>query len=122
MVRCVLLVDDHEVVRSALRRSFESAGFICCEAENGAKAVEQAEQLLPDLIVLDLAMPLMNGLQAAPLLRKKLPQTPIIMFTMYVTDALVQIAIAAGITVVVSKEEAVTHLLNKAHSLLTLAH
>jgi DNA-binding NarL/FixJ family response regulator len=72
----------------------------------------------PDLIVLDLSMPVMNGLQAAPLLKEKLPQTPIIMFTMHATDQLVQIAIGMGISAVVSKEEPVSHLISKADSML----
>lgn len=120
MAKSVLLVDDHEMVRSLLRESFESAGFICGEAENGACAVEKAEQLRPDLIVIDLSMPVMNGLEAAPLLKNKLPHTPIILYTFYATEVLAQVASAAGIAAVVSKEKALTYLLATAHSLLNL--
>jgi|SRR6266481_2050424 len=118
MPRRVLIIDDHEGVRRVLRTSFEAAGFTCGEAENGAEGIIRADQLRPDLIVLDLSMPVMNGLQAAPLLKEKLPQTPIIMFTMHATDQLVQIAIGMGITAVVSKEEPVAHLISKADSML----
>jgi CheY-like chemotaxis protein len=121
MGKVVLLVDDHELVRSLLRKSFESAGFVCGEAENGAHAVEQVEQLMPDLIVLDLSMPVMNGLEAAPLLKKKLPGTPIILFTMHTFEGLTQVAAAAGIAAVVSKQRTMAEVLAKAHSLLKLS-
>ena len=79
----VLLVDDNELIRKTTREMFESAGYICDEAENGAEALDRVSIFHPDLIVLDLAMPVMNGLEAAPLLRKKLPFTPIILFSLY---------------------------------------
>jgi len=71
----VQLVDDNVVVRAAVRRLFDShPDFeVCGEAENGREAVEKAENLKPDLIILDLAMPVMNGLEAAPLLRRCCP-------------------------------------------------
>ena len=71
----VLLVDDNSVVRSLVRQLFESQPDfeISGEAENGRDAVEKAENLKPDLIILDLSMPVMTGLDAAPLLRRLLP-------------------------------------------------
>jgi DNA-binding NarL/FixJ family response regulator len=116
--KCILLVDDNPQVRHGLRQMFETEGFICGECENGAQAVEDAKKLNPDLIVLDLSMPVMNGMQAAPLLRKMLPQTPIIMFTMFANETLMALALAAGVAAVVSKEHAASHLLPKAQSLL----
>lgn len=114
----VLLVDDNTLVRRGLRTLFESAGFVCCESQNGAEAIERVKELQPDLIVLDFSMPVMNGLEAAPLLKKILPQTPIIMFTMFANPALAKLAVAAGVTALVSKDEAVTQLIPKAESLL----
>jgi CheY-like chemotaxis protein len=114
----VLLVDDNTLVRRGLRTLFESAGFVCCESQNGAEAIERVKELQPDLIVLDFSMPGMNGLEAAPLLKKILPQTPIIMFTMFANPALAKLAVAAGVTALVSKDEAVTQLIPKAESLL----
>jgi len=116
--RTVLLVDDNAVVRKALRSMFESAGFVCFESEDGPHALEEAKDLQPDLILLDFSMPLMNGLEAAPLLKKMLPLTPIVMFTMFATDALTKVALAAGVTEVVSKERA-SNLIAKVESILS---
>lgn len=114
----VLLVDDNKDLRRQLRRLFESDGFACYESEDGAQAVEHAEQLRPDIIVLDFSMPVMNGLQAVPLLRRRLPETPIIMFTLFASPVLVETAISAGAAAVICKDQAATQLLRKANSLL----
>ena len=115
----VLLVDDNKELRRQLRRLFESDGFACYESEDGAQAVEQAEEVRPDIIVLDFSMPVMNGLQAVPLLRMKLPGTPIIMFTLFANPVLVETAISAGAAAVICKDQAAIQLLRKANSLLT---
>ena len=114
----VLLVDDNPHVRRSLRTLFESDGFsICGEAADGALAIEQARQLKPNLIVLDFAMPVMNGLQAAPVLRRMMPKVPIILFTLYDDGSLKKEAFVAGITAIVSKNEPAMALLSKAHEL-----
>jgi CheY-like chemotaxis protein len=100
----VLLIDDNATVRIALRSMFEGAGFVCFECEDAPQALRRAKQLQPDLILLDFSMPRMNGIEAAPLLKKLLPQTPIVMFTMFATETFTQVALAAGVTEVVSKE------------------
>ena len=114
----VLIVDDHEAVRKVLRELFQSEGFTCDEANDGEGSIKQAEKFRPDLIVLDFSMPVMNGLQAAPLLKKLLPQSPIILYTMHANSELVRLAGAAGISAVVSKEETNVHLMSKVHALL----
>jgi CheY-like chemotaxis protein len=118
MPKRVLLVDDNQIVRQTARRWFEAAGFVCHEADNGAKAIEQTSVFQPDLIVLDLAMPVMNGLQAAPQLRRLLPSVPIILFTLYAGSVLEKDARTAGITSVVSKDEAASKLVSQAQTLL----
>jgi YesN/AraC family two-component response regulator len=68
MLLRLLIVDDHEVVRLGLRRLLESSRpewQICGEAEDGAKAIAKALELAPDVVIVDLAMPVMNGVQAA---------------------------------------------------------
>ena len=79
----VFLVDDSATVRGAVRPLFDShPNFIVCgEAEHGREAVDKAPSLRPDLIVLDLSKPVMNGLEAAPLLLKILPNVWLILFT-----------------------------------------
>jgi two-component system, NarL family, nitrate/nitrite response regulator NarL len=116
----VLLVDDNSVVRSLMRQLFElTPDFeISGEAENGRDAVEKAESLKPDLIILDLSMPVMTGLDAAPLLRKLLPDTRIILFTVQDGPHVEQLARAAGIQAVVSKNQPASKLILQARAML----
>ena len=116
----VLLVDDNAVVRSFVRQLFElQPDFeISGEAENGRDAVEKAERLKPDLIILDLIMPVMTGLEAAPLLRQLLPDTRIILFTQQEGSEVERLARAAGIDAVVSKSQAASELVLKGQALL----
>ena len=116
----VLLADDNAVVRSFVRQLFESQPDfeISGEAENGRDAVEKAKSLKPDLIILDLSMPVMTGLDAAPLLRKLLPDTRIILFTVQEGSEVERLARAAGINAVVSKNQAASKLILQAQALL----
>ena len=119
MPRCVLLVDDSPIIRRTLRTLLESAGIgVCGEAEDGTQAIEKADQLKPDLIVLDLAMPVMNGLQAAPILKKMLPKTPIILFTLYADSIVEHEAFLAGVSSLIQKNEAISRLVDEANSLM----
>ena len=116
----VLLVDDNSVVRSLVRRLFElEPDFeISGEAETGRDAVEKAENLKPDLIILDLSMLDMTGLDAAPLLRQLLPDTRIILFTVQEGHEIERLALTAGIHAVVSKNQAASKLILQAQALL----
>jgi CheY-like chemotaxis protein len=119
MAKSVLIVDDSVVVRRALRRLFESeADFDTLrEAASGQEAIDRAQELQPDLIVIDFAMPVMNGLEAAQLLRKSMPLVPIILYSAF-SDALVEEeARSAGISAVISKSDHVSTLITKARSL-----
>ena len=80
----ILIVDDHEVVRIGLRAMIATRGGewqVCGEAGDGIAAVTQARQLTPDVVILDLEMPLMNGLEAAREIRRVSPLTKIILFS-----------------------------------------
>ena len=113
-------MDDNSAVRSLVRQLFElEPDFeIAGEAENGRDAVERAENLNPDLIILDLSMPVMTGLVAAPKLRKRLPDARIILFTVQEGSEVERLARAAGIHAVVPKNQAASNLILQAQALL----
>jgi CheY-like chemotaxis protein len=116
--RTVLVVDDNPAIRKMVATAFLSDGFaVCGEPGNGRDAIELAKKLLPDLIILDLDMP-MNGLQAAPELRKIVPKTPIILFTMYGSAFVQSQTLPLGIDFVLSKTEKLDTVLQKAHQLM----
>jgi two-component system chemotaxis response regulator CheY len=85
MLKQVLIADDNCVVRRMVREFFEERGDlqVCGEAANGVEVLEKAKELRPDLVLLDLVMPEMNGAEAATALKKLMPNMPIILFTMY---------------------------------------
>ena len=118
-VKRVLIVDDNPVMRKAVAAAFLSDGFaVCGEADNGRDAIDLAKMLVPDLIILDLSMPVMNGLQAAPELRKIAPTTPTILFTMFSNGLLLHQAQKIGIDLVLSKTESLDSVVQKAHQLM----
>jgi DNA-binding NarL/FixJ family response regulator len=117
--KTVLLVDDNPAIRRELKSLFLSDGFaICGEAGNGKEAIDLARKLTPDLIILDLSMPVMNGLEAAPQLRVVFPNAPIILLTMYAASIVAEEAQQAGIARVLSKTETPEKILAQAHAVL----
>jgi DNA-binding NarL/FixJ family response regulator len=118
--KSVLIVDDNASIRRALCGLFEGeADFeVCGEAENGKVAVEKAQELSPDLIVLDLSMPVMNGLDAARVLKRLMPTVPLIMFSAFGDGSVRYQARLVGISEVVSKSEHASLLILKARSLV----
>jgi DNA-binding NarL/FixJ family response regulator len=117
--KCVLIVDDHPKVREALRSIFNANGFtVCGEAIDGRDAIEKAQELHPDLIVLDLSMPVMNGLVAARELTKLMPNVPLVMFTNHTGTIVEEEARRAGIRSIMSKIAPYDTLLNQARELL----
>jgi DNA-binding NarL/FixJ family response regulator len=109
MAHRILIVDDNAAIRRSLRSSIERRGDlqVCGEAENGKNAVAKVKELIPDLVILDLQMPVMNGLDAARLIAQIAPQLPMLMFTMYSSQCLITEARAAGIKDVFSKSAGV---------------
>jgi two-component system chemotaxis response regulator CheY len=117
--KTVLVVDDSAFVRKAIENAFLSVGFkTCVEAENGKEGIEVAQQCQPDLIILDLSMPVMNGLEAAPILRSMFPKIPIFLFSLYADDLSQQVASRAGVDFVMSKNEPLSKLVDKAHEMM----
>jgi len=119
VAKTVLIVDDSAIVRRTVGSALLSDGFnVCGEANNGQEAVELAEKLSPDLIVLDLSMPVMNGLQAATVLRKLVPKSPIILYTLHAGEAVEQQLKTIEVDSVLSKREPLSRLTEEAHALL----
>jgi DNA-binding NarL/FixJ family response regulator len=120
VAKSVLIVDDTVSIRRALCEVFRSqADFdVCGEAENGREAIEKAQELHPDLIVLDLSMPMMNGTDAAKVLKRLMPAVPLIVFTWYSDVFSAAEARSAGISALVSKSEHISLLVCKARALL----
>jgi DNA-binding NarL/FixJ family response regulator len=104
----LLIADDHAVVRAGLRALLESRkGWqVCAEAADGRDAVEKATKHKPDVIILDIGMPLLNGVEAARRIRKALPQSEILILTMHESDELVQQVVEAGARGYILKDEA----------------
>ena len=94
----ILIADDHELVRKGLRTVVENQpGWkVCAEAVNGRQAVELARQLRHDVIVLDITMPELNGLEATRQIRKALPNAEVLILTMHESEQLMSEALAAG--------------------------
>jgi DNA-binding NarL/FixJ family response regulator len=120
MPKLVLVVDDNAVIRHALCQVLTSEeGFdVCGEAENGQEAIEMAQALHPDLIVMDLSMPVMNGIDATRALNKLMPAVPVTMFSEYSDLLSVEEALSAGVSALVSKSDHVSFLIEKARALL----
>jgi DNA-binding NarL/FixJ family response regulator len=105
MATRILIADDHELMRAVLRNLINAheGWHVCAEATNGSEAVVQEKKLHPDLIVLDLAMPVMDGMQAAREIRKNTPRARMVMFTLHASPEVEQHAKQVGVTRVVSK-------------------
>lgn len=108
----VLLADDHQIVRQGLRGLLEAAGHeVVGEAADGHEALKLARTLNPDIAVLDLSMPLLNGLDAAREMRRHAPEIRTILLTMYTDDGYVLQALKAGAKGYVLKSQAADDLI-----------
>jgi DNA-binding NarL/FixJ family response regulator len=94
----IVLADDHELIRRGLRSLIETNKdwLICGEAGNGQEAVERVVELKPDLVILDVTMPILNGLQAARQIRDRAPKTKILILSMHDSQQLANEAVRLG--------------------------
>ena len=120
MRNTVLIADDNAFVRTALFEIFEREPdlHVCAVVENGREAIEEACRLRPDLIVLDISMPVMNGLEAARVLRQMMPNVPLIMYSANPNEVSEQSARSIGISGLISKSEKVTVLIETVRGVL----
>ena len=115
----ILIADDHDVVRAGLRQLLlERKGWeICGEASTGRQAVSLALESKPDVVVMDISMPELNGLEASRQIRKSLPKTEIVILSLHLTDQLAYEIIDAGIRGYVLKSDANRDLVSAVESL-----
>ena len=107
----ILLAEDHVIVRQGFRALLEREGLeVVAEAANGHEAVRLAGELLPDVAVLDFAMPLLNGIDAAKEIRRRSPRTRTILLTVHSEDHYVLEAVRAGVHGYVVKTQAAADL------------
>jgi DNA-binding NarL/FixJ family response regulator len=117
----ILVADDHEVVRQGVRTilSARPEWEICGEAINGQEAVRLAGDLAPDVIIMDITMPVMSGLEAARMLTKNKTSAPILIFTMHESRSLAESVKETGARGFVFKSRAARDLINAVESLLS---
>jgi DNA-binding NarL/FixJ family response regulator len=119
----ILIVDDYPAVRSAIRAGLERySGFLVCgEAVDGADAIEKATKLKPDFILLDLSMPRMNGMEAASILKRLMPNVLIVAFSMYAELLGRSLPSTLGIDAVIDKLAGIEKVVECARNLLGVA-
>ena len=115
----ILIADDSEVIRGLLRTFLEKKWNVevCAETGDGQQTIDAAMALSPDLLILDVVMPKLNGIQVASAVKKNLPKTKTIVFTMY-GDYVKSVALAAGVSVIVSKPDGICMLLDAVEAVI----
>lgn len=119
----VLIADDHEIVRAGVRNLLESGGYACCgEASNGREAVKMAEELQPDVAILDVTMPELNGIEAAKQVLKLCPETKVLVFTVHDAEQVVVEIFRTGAHGYILKSDAGSQLLDAVKCVLGGKH
>jgi DNA-binding NarL/FixJ family response regulator len=115
----ILIADDHDIVRAGTQMLIEGepGWSVCAVAKTGREALEQAKQHRPDVVVLDITMPELNGVEATRLIKNALPRTEVLVFTAHETDEIIRRAFEAGAKSYILKSEATEYLLAAIKSL-----
>ena len=115
----ILIADDHELTRRGVQVCLESQPEwkVVGEARTGSEAVEKATLLQPDVVVLDISMPELNGLETTRQILKAVPQAEIVILTMHDSEKLVQRALEAGARAFVTKSDVAQHLVDAVNAL-----
>jgi DNA-binding NarL/FixJ family response regulator len=110
----ILIADDHEIVRRGLKALLSSRPdwIVCAEASTGREAVAMAEQHRPDIVVMDISMPGLNGLEATRKIRKVLPKAQVVILSIHYSDQLVREVLDSGARAYVLKSDASRDLLS----------
>jgi DNA-binding NarL/FixJ family response regulator len=109
----VLLVDDHQLLRQTLRRAAEEAGYdVVGEAGDGEEGLRLAEMLRPAVVLMDVTMPVLDGIEATRLIRQRCPQTQVVVLTMHSDPDVVRRAIDAGASGYVVKDSSIQDVLD----------
>lgn len=108
----ILIADDHDLMRRGLKVLLEShPGWkVCAEAHTGREAVAQAEELKPEVVILDLTMPNLNGVEAARRIRKASPNTEILILSVHYSDQLIRDVVDAGARGYIAKSDSERNL------------
>lgn len=120
MSKRILIADDGSEVRQVVRAIIEARTdyVVCGEAATGVEAIEKAQELKPDLVLLDIAMPMLNGVEVASVLAGSMPQLPIVLYTMYSELLGLSLASAVHAKAVISKADGMNKLLECVQGLL----
>jgi DNA-binding NarL/FixJ family response regulator len=103
----VLIADDHEIIRAGVRAILHRRSDVdVVEAANGEEAIEQARKTNPDVIILDVTMPVMNGIEAARQLKSEMPEIPVLMLSMHDGQSMANELARIGVQGFVSKNDA----------------
>jgi len=115
----IIVADDHDIIRRGLKQllTAHSGWEVVGEAKTGREAVALAEQIKPDIVVMDLSMPDLNGLEAARRIRKALPRTEILILTLHFSDQLVRDIVEAGVRAYIMKSDADKDLVSAVEAL-----
>lgn len=116
----ILVADDHEVMRLGIRNLLEAVPHwtICAEAGNGQEAIEKASQYQPDIIIMDITMPVMNGLEASKVIARAQPELPIVLFSLHLSDEMISNFDRESIRGAVCKGDAARDLVDAINQIL----